>query len=196
MTQRIYHGDFSPEDFSRALIGAFNRSPLRARVMGEEDEQVVQINTGDHFQSGGQTALAVTLRQVDDGVSVEVSKQQWLGVAASLGQTVLTVWRNPFGLIERLDDLAADVQNLQLAENVWGVIDDTARSLGATMELSERLRRMVCEYCLVANPVGEGSCIACGAPLGAVQPRTCRNCGFVIKTTESTCPNCGRTLAS
>ncbi|MBN2547650.1 MAG: zinc ribbon domain-containing protein [Anaerolineales bacterium] len=196
MNQRIYHGAFTPDDFSRSLLGAFNRSPLRARILGDDDEQVVQINTGDRASSGGATALAVTLRQVDDGVSVEVSKQQWLGVAASLGQTVLTVWRNPFGLIDRLDDLAADVQNLQLAENVWEVIDETARSLGATMELSERLRRLVCEYCLVANPVGESNCIACGAPLGAVQPRTCKFCGFVIKTNETTCPNCGKKLDS
>jgi predicted amidophosphoribosyltransferase len=49
---------------------------------------------------------------------------------------------------------------------------------------------MVCEYCLTANPVGEPSCIACGAPLGEAQPRTCLNCGFVVRMNESICPNC------
>jgi hypothetical protein len=79
---------------------------------------------------------------------------------------------------------------LNLAEQVWTVIENAARTAGATFELSERLRRLVCAYCMTANPVGEPRCIACGAPLGEVQPHTCRNCGFVLKTGEPVCPNC------
>ena len=36
----------------------------------------------------------------------------------------------------------------------------------------------------------EGRCIACGAPLGEVQPSTCANCGFVVQKEEKICPNC------
>jgi RNA polymerase subunit RPABC4/transcription elongation factor Spt4 len=74
------------------------------------------------------------------------------------------------------------------------VIESAARLQGATLQLSERLRRLVCEYCGAANPVGEATCVACGAPLGRVQPRTCQNCGFVIRTGEAACPNCKKPL--
>jgi hypothetical protein len=194
MEQRIFHGDFAPNDFARVLVGEFNRGNLRAQQIGEDKQIVVQVATREYASSGGQTALAITLRQVEDGVAVQVGKQAWLGLAASLGQTAISVLRNPWNLLERLDDVAQDVESLQLVEIIWSVIDDTARSLGATFELSERLRRIVCQYCQTANPVGEPSCIACGAPLGGAQPRTCTNCGFVVKTEEVVCPNCGQRL--
>jgi hypothetical protein len=132
----------------------------------------------------------VHIQKVEDGVSVTVGQQAWTGIAASLGMTALYALRNPFHLLSRLDDLAQDIEYLQLSDEVWNIINKQAQSLGAGFELSERLRRHVCAYCQVANPVGEPSCIACGAPLGIIQPITCRNCGFVIKTGESICPNC------
>ena len=127
-------------------------------------------------------------------VAVQIGKQSWFGVAASLGKTALSAIRNPWSILERLDDVAQDVENLKLTEEVWQVLARTADTLGASFELSERLRRMVCEYCQVANPVGEPSCIACGAPLGKVQPRTCSNCGFVVRLNETYCPNCKKLL--
>jgi hypothetical protein len=192
MEPRIFHGELLPRDFAQALAGEFNRGNLRAQVIGSERKMVVQIATRDRPLSGGQTALSVSLERVEDGVAVQVGKQAWLGVAASLGQTALSVWRNPWRLIERLDDLAQDIESLNLLEQVWDVVEGTARARGATFELSERLRRLVCEFCFTANPVGEPSCIACGAPLGKAQPRTCSNCGFVLKANETVCPNCGK----
>lgn len=194
MQTRIFHGNLTPADFARALIAEFNRGELRAQGLGDENEIIVQIATRDRPRSGGPTALTISLRAVEDGIAVQIGKQDWIGVAASLGQTALRAWRNPFSLIERLDDLAQDLGSLQLSERAWDVIENTATTLGATFELSERLRRLVCEYCLVANPVGEASCLACGAPLGQAQPRTCANCGFVIRRSEAICPNCKRPL--
>ena len=194
MEQRIFHGDFGPDDFARALLGEFNHGNLRAQQIGEEREIIVQVATRDFNPSGGRTALAVTLRRVEDGVAVQVGQQAWLGVAASLGQTALSMLRNPWSVLERLDDVAQDVESLQLSERIWKVIGETARSLGATFELSDRLRRLVCAYCQTANPVGEPSCIACGAPLGGAQPRTCSHCGFVVKMEDVVCPNCGQKL--
>lgn len=115
-----------------------------------------------------------------------------MGVAASFGQTALEALRNPWRLIHRLDDLAQDYEYLQLSDDIWSVIESTANAHGATFELSERLRRVVCPYCITANPVGEPNCIACGAPLGRQQPRTCQYCGFAVKTNEQVCPNCGK----
>ena len=194
MDPRIYHGTLTPNDIARALTAEFNRGNLRAQQLGSGDQVVVQISTRDNRQSGGQTALSVSMNKVEDGVAVRIGKQNWLGVAASLGQTAFSAWLNPWNLLGRLDDLAQDIENLQLSEQVWGVIEGVARSAGASFELSERLRRMECSYCGTANPVGEASCIACGAPLGRAQPRTCKNCGFIVKAEESRCPNCGQPL--
>ncbi len=190
MEQRIFHGEITPDDLADALVGEFDKGNWRAQKLGNDKHTVVQIATSEYPASGGQTALAVTLRTVEDGVAIQIGKQSWFGVAASLGQTALSAIRNPWSLLERLDDLAQDVESLKLSEEVWDVLERTAGAIGASFELSERLRRMVCDYCLTANPVGEPSCIACGAPLGRSQPSTCPNCGFVVKMGEAICPNC------
>jgi hypothetical protein len=194
MEQRIYHGTLSPSDFSETLMAHFNRGNLRAQQLGDSDRLIVQIGTRPGAMAGGDTTLSVILQKVDDGVAVQIGQQAWLGIAASLGTTALAAMRNPFNLLGRLDDLAQDIQNLQINEQVWQAIDEVARAAGASQELSNRLRRIVCPYCLTANPVGEPSCIACGAPLGEVQPRTCPNCGYVINISEMICPNCKRPI--
>jgi RNase P subunit RPR2 len=195
MEPKIYHGDITPSQVAQVLTARFNRGNLRALQYGQGQEVIVQIGTRPGAGSGGQTALTVTLQQVADGISVQMGKQSWFGVAASLGTTALATIRNPFGLLGRLDDLAQDIESMQLTEEVFGTVEVIARAAGASFELSERLRRMVCEYCNTANPVGEASCIACGAPLGSVQPTTCPRCGFVVKTNETVCPNCKAPLA-
>jgi DNA-directed RNA polymerase subunit RPC12/RpoP len=194
MEQKIYHGNLTTKQIAQALMGEFNQGNFRAQAYGNDKNLIVQIGTKEWLQSGGQTALSVTLRQVEDGVSVQVGKQAWMGVAASLGQTLLSAMRNPWNVISRLDDLAQDYQSMQLLDEVFQVIENTARSANATFELSERLRRLTCEYCGTANPVGTSNCIACGAPLGKVQPNTCKYCGFVLKANEKQCPNCGHLL--
>lgn len=192
MEPRIYHGNLTPSYLSRALLGRFNRGNLRAQQLGEGDRIIVQIATRHGAGSGGQAALSISLERHEDGVSVQMGELNWYGVAASLGQTALAAWRSPWNLFHRLDDLAQDVESLQLVEEAWKVIEAAARQAGASLELSERFRRTVCAYCRTANPAGEPSCIACGAPLGDAQPRACRYCGFVLSPTEVTCPNCGR----
>ena len=192
MEQRIFHGTITTNDIAQSLISEFNHGNLRAQQFGKGKRVLVQIATRHRPTSGGHTAISVDLRQVEDGVSIQIGKQSWMGVAASFGQTALEALRNPWRLIYRLDDLAQDYEYLQLSDDIWSVIESTANAHGATFELSERLRRVVCPYCITANPVGEPNCIACGAPLGKQQPRTCRYCGFVVKTNEQVCPNCGK----
>ncbi|MGZ9221417.1 MAG: zinc ribbon domain-containing protein, partial [Anaerolineales bacterium] len=130
----------------------------------------------------------------EDGIMVEAGQQAWLGVAASLGQTAFSALRNPFSLLGRLDDLAQDIENMQLSEKAWKVIDRAVAALGASYALSEKLSRITCEYCESANPVGEGNCLACGAPLGDAQLTTCPNCGFVVDQEQIVCPNCNEKL--
>jgi DNA-directed RNA polymerase subunit RPC12/RpoP len=194
MEPRIYHGDLTPSEIAAALIAQFNHGNLRAQQLGSQNQIIVQIATREGFSSGGQTALSVSIQKVADGVAVHVGKQDWLGVAASLGRTAFSAFRNPLSLLGRLDDLAQDIENIQLMDEVIATIDGVARGASASFELSERLKRVVCEYCGTANPIGEPSCIACGAPLGSAQPATCLHCGFVVKKMEAFCPNCGQKL--
>ena len=194
MEQRIFHGDLTPNDLARALIGEFNRGNLRALQIGNDQEVIVQIATREQLSSGGRTAMSITLRQVADGVSIEIGKQSWLGLIASLGETAFWTLRSPWNLLGRLDDIAQDIESLQLSDEVWRVVEQNARALGASFELSERIRRIMCEYCLSANPVGEAACLACGAPLGKVQPKTCPNCGFIVRPADEVCENCGSRL--
>ena len=194
MIHKIYHGDINPQDFCRDLISNFNRGNYIAQQVSSGETTMVQVATRAFQSSGGQTALSISITSVEDGVAVQIGQQAWLGVAASLGQTVFSAIRNPFSLLQRLDDLAQDIESLQLTDEIWKVLDRTAASRQATQELSERLRRIVCNYCGSANLVGESNCIACGAPLGDVQPRTCIKCGYVTRKSEDFCPNCGSEL--
>jgi RNA polymerase subunit RPABC4/transcription elongation factor Spt4 len=190
MDRKFFHGNIKPVDIAQALLAEFNQGNLRAQILGQSDKMAVQVNTTPGASSGGQTALTITIQSHQDGVMVEIGQQAWLGVAASLGVSALSAIRNPLSLLGRLDDIAQDIENLQLSEKVWTTVAQSVKSLGASTELSDRLKRVVCEYCHAANPVGEASCIACGAPLGMTQPSTCGNCGFVVRKGDKTCPNC------
>lgn len=194
MERRFYHGSIQPIDIAQPLQAEFNQGGLRAQTLGNSDQMIVQIGTRPGAISGGQTALTVTIQKVEDGVMVELGEQAWLGVAASLGVSALATLRNPLNLLGRLDDIAQDFESLQLSERIWKTIDRCNLALGASHLLSERLSRLTCEYCGTANPLGEPSCIACGAPLGKIHPTTCPNCGFAVKLNETKCPNCGYAL--
>jgi hypothetical protein len=190
MDQRIFHGDFTAQTLAGCLIAFFNRGNLRVQIIGENPTVLVQIASTAYSALGGQTALSVLLQNVEDGVAVQMGQQNWMGVAASLGYTALSTFLNPFNLLGRIDDLAQDIENLQLSDEVLKVLEDNARALGTGYELTNRLQRYTCEYCSVANPPGEPTCIACGAPLGNIQPTTCKNCGFILVKNEKVCPNC------
>ncbi|GER80410.1 MAG: hypothetical protein DPW21_08345 [Anaerolineae bacterium] len=191
MKRRFFHGNISPTDVAQALLAEFNRANLHAQTFGASDKLFVQIGTRPNAPSGGQTALTVTIEGAPDGVMIEMGQQAWMGTAASLGWSALTALRNPLSLLGRIDDIAQDIENLQLPDNIWKAVNAAVRSAGASHELSERLKRVACDYCGAATPVGEPTCLACGAPLGNLQPATCRKCGFVLLRGETVCPNCG-----
>ncbi|OGO20529.1 MAG: hypothetical protein A2Z14_16350 [Chloroflexi bacterium RBG_16_48_8] len=195
MDRLIYHGPLTIKDIVTALIAEFNRGHLRAQAIGDDKTTVVQITTVSHPASGGRTALSVHLSHVEDGVQVQLGQQEWFGVAASLGQTAIGALLKPITLLTRLDDLAADINYLQLRDHVHATIERVANAAGASFQISERLRRLTCTYCLTANPVGEPHCISCGAPLGPSQPIACSRCGFVTSAEATVCPQCGNKLS-
>lgn len=188
---QTFHGEITPLDFAKSLLAEFNQENVVAQQIGNNDNIVVQIRTKDNPRSGGRTTISVILREVEDGVLVNLGKQSWLGVVASIGKTAAYAWHNPWSIINRLDDIAQDIEYINLSEQIWKCIEQTALSSGASHELSERLRRIECPYCQSANAVGESNCISCGAPLGNKQPLTCPECGFVLKPGALKCENCG-----
>jgi hypothetical protein len=192
MDRRIFHGNISPTDVARALEAEFNQGNTQTHLLGENNNLTVQIASSQWSHSGGRTALTINVQKVEDGIMIEMGEQQWLGVAASLGQTAIATLINPLNLLGRLDDIAQDVSNLQLNDKVWQVIARVAGEARANQQLSERLSRITCDYCGAANPVGEATCLACGAPLGKEQPKTCNKCGYVLAHDEKFCPNCGQ----
>jgi hypothetical protein len=194
MDQRVFHGNITPAHVAQALVAEFNQGNLRAQVLGENDHMTVQIATSQGARAGGQTALAVDIQKVEDGIMVQIGEQQWLGVAADLGATVIASLINPWNLVGRLGSVAQDIQNLQLNDKVLEVIAREVQATGASTQISERLTRLTCEFCGSANPVGESNCVACGAPLGKVQPKACLKCGFVLLHDEKFCPNCGQAV--
>jgi hypothetical protein len=196
MEQKTFYGPIRPDDFAQALIAEFHQGNLNARAIGRGDQRIVQIATPPMPRSGGRTAITVHLTAVEDGVHVRLGQQDWLGVAASLGVSALATLRRPINLLHRLDDIAQDISSMQLAMRIWQAISDAAESLGVSHELSDRLRRLSCEYCRTANPVGIPHCIACGAPLGPNQPVACIECGFLLEMEDPTCPQCGSTQHS
>ena len=195
-TQRTFHGPISTDGMARALIAEFSRGNLRAQQVGSGDHIVVQIASRPEPASGGPTALTVDLRKIEDGVHVRIGKQAWLGVAASLAQTGLWALKSPWTLLSRLDDLAEDIASLGMTDRVWNVLARSAQAAGASYQISDRLRRLTCVYCLSANAVGASTCESCGAPLGPVQPLGCPNCGYVAAPGTPLCPQCGHSLSS
>jgi double zinc ribbon protein len=194
MDRRIYHGNITPSDIARALQANFNRGHFHAQTVGNVEALAVQIATLRGSRSGGETAITVGVHAIEDGVMVELGEQSWLGVAASMGATAVSVLFRPMQILGRLDDIAQDIESIQLNDSIWRVIEQAVEAAGASHALSERLSRLTCEYCGTANPVGEGRCIACGAPLGEEQPGTCQECGYVVARGDQKCPNCGAIL--
>ena len=192
MDRRVFHGNITCTDIAQALVAEFNQGNTQTQLLGESNNLTVQIASSQWAHSGGKTALAVNLQQIEDGIMIEVGEQQWMGVAASLGQTAIAALINPLNLLSRLDDIAQDVSNLQLNERIWQIVAKVVNTAGASQQLSKRLSSVTCEYCGAANPVGESTCLACGAPLGKEQPKACNKCGYVLLHDEKFCPNCGQ----
>jgi RNA polymerase subunit RPABC4/transcription elongation factor Spt4 len=194
MSDRSYHGDIAPADLARALIATFNQGNMQCQQVGQGDKVMVQIAVRDHARSGGQGALSVSVQRNADGVTVGIGQHEWLGAAASLGQTALVTLMNPWNIVGRLDDIAQDITSLTLEQQVWDTIEKYAHTAKATKTLSARLETLVCPYCNSANKVAAANCVSCGAPLGEAQPVACPKCGNVVAAKTKFCPNCGTAL--
>ncbi|MEE8392425.1 MAG: zinc ribbon domain-containing protein [Anaerolineae bacterium] len=85
---------------------------------------------------------------------------------------------------------------LTLPDQIWDAVEHYRDSVGARLELSEKQLVVMCPYCRVGNPVGEGICSACGRSLAEEQPVACPQCGFIAPNRDAQfCSRCGEKLA-
>ena len=194
METKSYHCDITPDKLAQALVATFNRGNYQAQSGGGGDKVTVQIATRQRQDSGGKTALAITIQKHLDGVTVTMGQQEWWGVAASLGQSALATFMNPWNLLNRLDDIAQDVTSITLANQAWAAIDKFARTAQATQTISKNLASVACPYCGTANKVAAPECVNCGGPLGDFQPTACPKCGNVMPPKSKFCASCGTPL--
>ncbi len=194
MEEKIYHGGVQAADVANALYAEFNRPPWKVQKLAHGNKIAVQIATRPQARSGGQTALTVTLQQLSNGIMVQMGQQAWVGLAASLGKTAFAALMNPWNLLSRLDDLAQDIESMQLSERVWQVVDEACQLTNASHTLEETLDKTLCEYCGTANDLEASHCIACGAPLGIQAPQTCPHCGFPVPPENTICPHCQKAI--
>jgi hypothetical protein len=196
MEQRTYRGDIEPEGLADALVTRFDHGDMKAqKVRGEDQHVMVQIAAREWGWGAARSALTVGIAPVEEGVRVTLGQQQWLDVAASLAITGLGALVNPLSLLGRIDDIARDVGKLTLPDQVWKAIEHYVDSVGAKLGLAEKQLVVTCPYCGVGNPVGAGTCSACGGSLAEVQPVACPQCGFVLAKGSRFCNRCGTKLA-
>jgi hypothetical protein len=83
MEHRTFHGEITPDDLGRVLVAEFNRGNMRAQQIGQGSRATVQIASREGLASGGKTGVSVAIEGVEDGVTVSLGQQEWLGTAAS-----------------------------------------------------------------------------------------------------------------
>lgn len=190
--QRLYHGKISAEDMARTLVLRFDQGETRAQaIRGEGGRAVVQIQSRNVERSDPNTAVTVHITPTDIGVTVAVSEQQWLGVAADLAKTGVMGWLNPLRLLGELDDIARNVRWLGLRSEIWKAVDEYCQSRGSGRGTAAALQTVICPYCDTPNPIGAYICQACRGSLAEAQPIVCPNCGFLNEPEASLCVNCG-----
>lgn len=192
MEQRTYHGKITPDELAQALTARFDGDDLSATVTGEEGKLLVSISSSGW--QGGRTALQVGLSAVSSGVLVTVGEHDVLGVASDLLQTGLAALVNPMSVIGEMNDVARNVERLELPRLVWETVDHYASSVGAGLTPDPVV--VTCPYCGVDSPIGVTKCSSCGASLASAQPLTCGRCGKILPADLKFCTRCGAPLVA
>lgn len=193
--QRAYHGTLAPGDLARALVVRFDSGETEAHWMdGEAGRAVVQIQSRRMEHRDPSTAVTVHISPTRTGITVSVSEQKVLSVAADMAKTGVEAWLNPLRLLGEIDDIARNVRWLGLRSEVWKAVDEYCRNQGSGRGAAGMLLHVICPYCSTPNDIGAQSCKACYAPLAAAQPIVCGRCGFLNEPEASLCVNCGAAL--
>lgn len=193
--QRAYHGDIEPDDLARSLVLRFDEDETRAhRIQGQAGRAVVQIRSRRLEHSDPTTAVTVHISPTKTGITVSVSEQKVLGVAADMAKTGVQAWLNPMRLLSEIDDIARNVRWLGLRSEVWKAVDEYCRTQGSGRGAAGILSNVICPYCGTPNDIGAQNCKACQAPLAEAQPIVCGRCGFMNEPQAELCVNCSAKL--
>lgn len=193
--QRAYHGDLDPRDLARSLVVRFSEGETRAHwVEGEARRAIVQIQNRQVEYGDPSTAVTVHISPTEAGITVAVSEQKVLSVAADMAKSGVQAWFNPLRLLGEIDDIARNVRWLGLRAEVWQAIDEYCRAQGSGRGAARILSNVICPYCGTPNDLGAQNCKACRAPLAEAQPIVCGRCGFMNEPGTSLCVNCGAKL--
>jgi predicted RNA-binding Zn-ribbon protein involved in translation (DUF1610 family) len=193
--QRAYHGELDPERLAQTLVLQFDEGETRARWMRQGGKRaVVQIQSRQVEFGDPTTGVSILIAPTQTGLTVSVSRQRILGVAADMAKTGVQAWLNPMRLLGELDDIARNVRWLGLGREIWEAVDDYCRTQGAGRGNAGMLTHVTCPYCGTPNALGDANCKACRAPLAQAQPIACGQCGFLNAPEAGLCVNCGARL--
>jgi hypothetical protein len=140
------------------------------------------------------TAVTVHVSPTKTGITVAISEQKVLSVAADMAKTGVQAWFNPVRLLGELDDIARNVRWLGLRGEVWDAVEAYCRAQGSARGAAGILAHIICPYCDTPNDIGAQNCKACQAPLAEAQPIVCGRCGFMNRPEAALCVNCGSKL--
>lgn len=193
--QRAYHGELNPSDLARALVVRFDTGETRAYWMeADGGRAVVQVQNRRVEPGDPNTAITVQVVPTKTGLTVAVSEQKLLGVAADMAKTGVNAWFNPMRLLGELDDIARNVRLLGLRPEVWKAVDEYCQAQGSGRGSAGILDHIECPYCGTPNEIGTRKCVSCQAPLAQVQPIICGHCGVMNRPEATLCVNCGKKL--
>lgn len=195
--QRAYHGTIRPEELAKALVMRFSEGETQAHWLpADSDRVVVQVQNRRVEAGDPATAVTVMISPTRTGITVAVSEQKVLSVAADMARSGVQAWRNPLRLLGELDDLARNVRWLGLRAEIWQAVDEYCQAQGSGRGVAGALTSIVCPYCGTPNEVGARTCESCRAPLAEAQPIVCSKCGFLNTPEAALCVNCGARLVT
>ncbi len=193
--QRAYHGQLDPKELAQDLVLRFNEGETQAHwIAGDAGRAVVQIQNRQMEYEDPTTAVTIHISPTATGITVAVSEQKLLSVAADMAKSGVQAWLNPFRLLGDLDDIARNVRWLGLRSEVWKAVDDYCQAQGSARGVAGTLMHVICPYCGTPNDMGAQNCKACQAPLAEAQPIVCGRCGFLNDPEATLCANCGAKL--
>ena len=164
MQQFLLQNLSDPNDFLQALRFEFDTDAFDVSIQATaKNVYDVRIYSQNNRMRGSQTSIFIHVTQTERGLEVSISDQEWGQIAASLGTTVAATFFNPINIIHRLDDLAVDVQNMQLGERVENFVREYNERKAKAAEFIDD--KALCKYCHTRNNPPGSHCISCGAPL-------------------------------
>lgn len=164
MEQYLLKDYNQPDEFIRSLVHEFDTDSFDVFTEIEPDETIsAHLTSQNQFGGGSRTSIYVYVRKQKDDLLITVSEQEWSSIASSLGKTIFSTVINPINLLHRLDDIAVDVQNLQLGDRVARFVKTFKQKKDELV--STETERYTCGYCKSRNPAKSTHCVACGAPL-------------------------------